>query len=125
METQERAKVERLISALPETDQLTEFCPRYHHAMEILERRWVGAILRVLIHGPHRFNEILSAIPGLSDRLLTARLRELEAEGLMVRRVLPRSPVQVEYELTEPGQELSLAVRVISAWAEKWIPHQE
>lgn len=105
----------------PETSQLSAFCPFYHHAMNIIGRRWMGAVVRVLLNGPRRFNEILSAIPGISDRLLTERLRELEAEGLVIRHVLPASPVRVEYELTEAGQELETAIRVISAWAEKWI----
>jgi DNA-binding HxlR family transcriptional regulator len=113
------------ITSLPGTSQLSEFCPRYHHAMDIIGRRWMGAILRVLIHGTHRYNEILLAIPGISDRLLTERLRDLEAEGLAVRHVSTTAPIRVQYELTERGQELELAVRVISAWAEKWIPAQE
>lgn len=63
----------------------------------------MGAILRVLLHGTHRYNEILLAIPGISDRLLTERLRELEAEGLVTRRIASTSPVRVEYELTDRG----------------------
>lgn len=114
--------LETLLKTVPPIDQLTEFCPRYHHAMEIIGKRWMGAILRVLLHGTHRYNEILLAIPGISDRLLTERLRELEAEGLVTRRIASTSPVRVEYELTDRGQELELAVRVISAWAEKWLP---
>lgn len=105
----------------PEASQLSAFCPFYHQAMNIIGRRWMGAVLRVLLNGPHRFNEILSAIPGISDRLLTERLRELEAEELVIRRVLPASPVRVEYELTEAGQELETVIRAISTWAEKWI----
>jgi DNA-binding HxlR family transcriptional regulator len=114
--------LEDLAGSLPPIDQFTEFCPRYHHAMEIIGKRWMGAILRVLLHGAHRYNEILFAIPGISDRLLTERLRDLEAEGLVTRRITSPSPIRVEYELTDRGQELELAVRVISAWAEKWLP---
>lgn len=80
----------------------------------------MGVVLRVLISGPHRFSEILAAIPGLSDPLLTQRLRELEAKKLVERRVFPTSPVRVEYELTEAGRDLESAVRVLSQWAEKW-----
>jgi DNA-binding HxlR family transcriptional regulator len=121
-EETERQHTEALIAALPKTSHLSEFCPRYHHAMDVIGRRWMGAILRVLIHGAHRYNEILLAIPGISDRLLTERLRDLEAEGLVVRRVSASAPVRVEYELTERGQELELVVRVVSAWADKWLP---
>lgn len=98
------------------------FCPRYHHAIELIGRRWTGAVLRVLIAGPRRFNELLAAVPGLSDRLLSERLRELEAEELVVRHVVPGPPVKVEYELTPRGHELEPAVRAIGAWAEKWLP---
>jgi DNA-binding HxlR family transcriptional regulator len=101
---------------------LPGFCPRYHHAVELIGRRWSGAILRVLIGGPHRFHELLSAIPGLSDRLLSERLRELEAEGLVIRQVLPGPPVKVQYELTAAGHDLEVAVRAIASWAEKWLP---
>jgi DNA-binding HxlR family transcriptional regulator len=109
----------------PIEGELSDFCPRYHHAVELIGRRWTGVILRMLLRGPRRFNELLAAIPGLSDRLLTDRLRELEAEGLVVRRVLPGPPVRVEYELTDPGQDLGESVRAISIWAEKWLPAGE
>ena len=105
-----------------EEEHLSNFCPRYHHAMELIGRRWTGAILRVLINGPQRFNALLTEVPGLSDRLLSERLRELEAEGLVARHVLPGPPVRVEYELTERGQDLDRVIRAISAWAEKWLP---
>src|SRR5713226_4081357 len=85
--------------SLPQWKEST-FCPRYHRAVELIGRRWMGAILRVLITGPQRFNMLLTSIPGLSDRLLSERLRELEATGLVVRRVLPGPPVGVEYTLT-------------------------
>ncbi len=81
----------------------------------------MGIILRVLMNGPHRFSEILAAVPGLSDPLLTQRLRELEAKRIVERRVLATSPVRVEYELTESGRDLERAVRVLSEWAEKWM----
>src|ERR1051326_9149453 len=86
-------------------DAFTAFCPKYAHAMDILGRSWMGLILRVLLTGPHRFNAILAAVPHLSDPLLTQRLRELETEGMVVRRVLPTSPVRVEYELTDAGRD--------------------
>lgn len=102
-------------------DHLSAFCPRYHRAMDIVGRRWAGVILRVLLGGPRRFNELLAAIPGISDRLLTERLRELEAEGVLDRRVLPGPPVRVEYSLTAKGQELEGVIRALSAWAERWV----
>lgn len=77
--------------------------------------------MRTLIGGPHRFNELLAAIPGISDRLLTERLRELEAEKIVRREVRPESPVRVIYELTCSGHELSPALEEIARWAERWI----
>ena len=111
-----------LIAQTPGEEQLPDFCPRYHHAMELIGRRWTGVILRVLINGPHRFNELLAAVPGLSDRLLSERLRELEAEGLVLREVLPGPPVRVEYQRTGRGHDLEQVIRDIAAWAEKWLP---
>ena len=100
---------------------VSAFCPRYHRAVELIGRRWTGAIIRLLIGGSHRFSELLDGIPGLSDRLLAERLRELEATEIVIRRVLPGPPVKVEYELTARGRELEPAIREIGAWAEKWL----
>jgi DNA-binding HxlR family transcriptional regulator len=91
--------------------------------MDLLSRRWMGLILRVLMAGPHRFSQILAAVPGLSDPQLAQRLRELEAKALVKRSVLSTSPVHVEYELTEAGQDLERAVRALSEWASKWWGH--
>jgi DNA-binding HxlR family transcriptional regulator len=96
-------------------------CPRFHRAVELVGRRWTGAIIRVLFAGPRRFNELLGSIPGISDRLLTERLRELEAEKLIVRRVEAGSPVKVIYELTCAGAELQEAMDALGRWAERWI----
>jgi DNA-binding HxlR family transcriptional regulator len=97
------------------------FCPRFHKAIELVGRRWTGAIIRVLLNRPRRFNELLAAVPGLSDRLLTERLRELEAEKLIRREVVPGSPVRVVYSLTCAGAELQAAIDALAHWAERWI----
>jgi DNA-binding HxlR family transcriptional regulator len=107
-------------AAVAEVGRLAEFCPTYAQLMDLLSRRWMGLVLRVLMSGPHRFNQIMAAVPGLSDPLLTQRLRELQAQGLARRNVLPTSPVRVEYELTEAGLDLEHAVRALSDWADKW-----
>ncbi len=99
----------------------SELCPRYHRAVELIGRRWTGAIVRTLMHGPHRFNELLTAIPGISDRLLTERLRELENADIVRREVRAESPVRVIYELTTSGIELGPALDEIARWAERWI----
>lgn len=107
--------------AAPHEGDLTTFCPRYQHAVELLGRRWIGAIVRALMTDPRRFNELLATIPGLSDRLLTERLRELEREGLVRRRVAELRPVRVSYELTESGRSLDPVIRTIADWAERWV----
>ena len=97
------------------------FCPRFHRAIELVGRRWTGAIVRSLLGGRRRFSELVEAVPGISDRLLAARLRELEREGVVSRVVDPGTPVRVDYELTKSGTELEATIRMMSAWAERWI----
>lgn len=97
-------------------------CTLFQRAIEFIGRRWVGAILYVLLDGSCRFNELLSKVPNISDRLLTERLRELEAAGMVTRDVQPGPPVRVVYELTDAGRALTGVVRDISSWAERWMP---
>ncbi len=97
-----------------------EVCPQFHAAIELVGRRWAGAILAALAEGPMRFGELCRAVPGLSDRLLSQRLRELEEEGLVERTVEPGSPVRVSYELTEKGADLKTALAELKAWAQRW-----
>src|SRR5437867_1651716 len=87
-------------------EEPARFCPRFHHAVELIGRRWSGAILNAMLPGSQCFNELLATVPGLSDRLLTERLRELEVEGLVRRSVIPGPPVRVSYEMTEAGKDL-------------------
>jgi DNA-binding HxlR family transcriptional regulator len=98
------------------------FCPRFHHAVELIGGRWTGAIIRALLSGVTRFSDLTHTIPGLSDRMLSERLKELEAEGVVERCVIPETPVRVEYRLTDKGRDLAGAVSAISAWAEEWLP---
>jgi DNA-binding HxlR family transcriptional regulator len=100
-------------------------CPRFHKAIELVGRRWTGAIIRVLLGGPRRFNELLVAVPGMSDRLLTERLRELESEELIRRDVHDGSPIRVTYSLTCAGAELQEALDALGRWAERWIASGE
>jgi DNA-binding HxlR family transcriptional regulator len=109
------------VEAAAHTNGLSPFCPRFQYAIELIGRRWVGAILRVLVTSPARFNELLAAIPGLSDRLLTERLRELEREGIVTRTVAPCRPIRVTYELTECGRSLESIMTAISTWSESWV----
>jgi DNA-binding HxlR family transcriptional regulator len=101
-------------------DELSTFCPAYHRAVELIGRRWTGAILRALLADVKRFNDLAAAVPGLSDRMLAERLRELEAEGVVIRRVIPATPVRVEYTLTEKGRALESVVRAVAEWVGTW-----
>ena len=74
-----------------------------------------------MLPGPQCFNELLAIVPGLSDRLLTERLRELETEGLVRRTVIPGPPVRVSYEMTEAGKDLEPVIRALGKWAERWV----
>ena len=102
-------------------EEPSRFCPRFHHAVELIGRRWSGAILNAMLPGSQCFNELLAIVPGLSDRLLTERLRELEAEGLVRRNVIPGPPVRVSYEMTEAGKDLEPVIRALGKWAERWV----
>jgi DNA-binding HxlR family transcriptional regulator len=97
-------------------------CGRFHAAIELIGARWTGAILRALFTGQHRYAQIRAAVPGVSDTMLADRLRSLEADGLVERRVIPSTPVQVEYHLTEKGRDLEPVLDAVISWAHKWIP---
>jgi DNA-binding HxlR family transcriptional regulator len=96
-------------------------CTLYHQAIELVGKRWTGAIVAVLLEGPARFSEIKDCVPDLSDRLLSERLKELEAEDIVERRVLDGAPVRVEYGLTAKGKALEPAVRALKSWANAWL----
>ena len=95
-------------------------CPRFENAFELLGKRWTGLIIRTLLSGQRRFSDIEETIPNMSSRMLTERLKELDKEGIIVRKVYPETPVRIEYELTQKGRELKDAMDEIQKWAEKW-----
>lgn len=97
-------------------------CSRFHQAVELIGGRWTGAIIQTLLQGKTRYALIKAAIPDITDRMLSERLRSLESEELLTRKVVPESPVRVEYELTEKGRSLESSLTEIGAWAERWIP---
>jgi DNA-binding HxlR family transcriptional regulator len=104
---------------------LAAYCPKYEEAVELLSKRWTGLILRALLSGCDRFGSIATYVPGLSDRVLSERLKELEHEGIIERRVHPETPVRIEYRLTPKGEELRLIVEAVQTWADKWVPLPE
>lgn len=95
-------------------------CPKFENAFELLGKRWTGLIIRTLMSGQKRFSDITDAIPNMSARMLTERFKELESEGIVIRKVYPETPVRIEYELTEKGHELRTVMDEIQKWAEKW-----
>ncbi len=99
-----------------------ECCPKLHEAVELIGKRWSGAIIVVLLeNGAMRFSEIAQSIPQLSDRLLSERMKELEARGIVERRVQEETPVRVEYGLTDMGRELAPALRSLKSWSHRWL----
>ena len=107
-----------------EIHDLMQYCPKYEHAMSVLSKRWMGLILRALLSGETRFNAICAYVPGLSDRLLSDRLKELEAEAIIERHVYPETPVRVEYRLTPKGESLRSVVDAIQTWSDAWLPDE-
>lgn len=107
------------------SDDVPTLCARFHRASELIGKRWTGAILYVLLKSGCRFATLRAAVPGITDRMLSERLQELEDEGIVARTVVPATPVRVEYALTRKGRELAAAIDAIAGWAERWIPLPE
>lgn len=103
--------LDRLMN-LPESSS----CRCFRMAIDLLGKPWTGQILWVLQEGPLRFNELGARVPGIGEKVLSARLKELECQGLLVRRVLPTTPVRVEYELTCKGQGFRQVVEAVTQW---------
>jgi DNA-binding HxlR family transcriptional regulator len=101
------------------------YCPYFQRAVELIGKRWTGAIVRAMLAGHQRFSDLAATIPGISDRMLSERLKELEAEGIVERSVIPETPVRIEYRLTEKGRALASLVDAISLWAETWLGDEE
>ena len=112
------------MSAMGEVVQASQreaCCSLYHEAVELIGKRWTGAIVAVLLEGPARFSEIKDCVPDLSDRLLSERLKELEGEGIVDRLVLDGNPPRVQYLLTQKGMALGPAIDSLKAWARTWL----
>jgi DNA-binding HxlR family transcriptional regulator len=100
--------------------QSPALCNAFHGAIELIGRRWTGAIIFLLLKSRLRFAALRDAIPDITDRMLSERLQELEQEGIVERTVIPEAPIRVEYSLTAKGRALAAAVDAISDWAHKW-----
>jgi DNA-binding HxlR family transcriptional regulator len=111
------------VATLDRLEDRPHCCPHFHRAVELVGKRWTGAILYVLLqaNGPLRFSEIAHAVPDLSDRLLSERMKELERCGIVDRRVAGTSPVRVEYALTDRGRALEPSLAELKGWADRWL----
>jgi DNA-binding HxlR family transcriptional regulator len=95
-------------------------CPQFHAAIELIGRRWTGAIIYLLLKSRCRYAELRDAIPEITDRMLSERLQELEQEGVVERNVIPETPVRVEYSLTKKGRALAGVIDAVGEWAHKF-----
>ncbi len=115
------------VSARPERkprprDKAAEvaYCPTVQQHLELIGGRWTGAVLMAMLEGANRYSEIREHVPGLSDRMLSDRLRELEAAGILQRTVVPVVPVSIQYALTEKGKALKPLFQTMSDWCRRW-----
>jgi DNA-binding HxlR family transcriptional regulator len=97
-----------------------ELCGAFHSAIELIGRRWTGAIIYLLLQSRCRFATLRDGIPDITDRMLSERLQELEQERIVERTVIPEAPIRVEYSLTPKGRALVTAMDAVGSWAHKW-----
>ncbi|MBN6888648.1 DNA-binding HxlR family transcriptional regulator [Cytobacillus horneckiae] len=98
-------------------------CPRFEKAMSLMSQRWTGLVIYQLLTGPKRFCTLESSI-GISGRVLSERLKDLEHQGIVKRAVYPETPVRIEYSLTEKGEALEPVMREIEKWSQTWLPNE-
>ncbi|MFD2209868.1 winged helix-turn-helix transcriptional regulator [Virgibacillus halophilus] len=103
---------------------MSNLCPKFEKAMQLLSKRWVGLVLSELLSGTKRFSEMEADLP-ISGRLLSDRLKMLEKEGIVKRDVYSEFPVRIEYSLTEKGKSLQPVVAAIRHWADDWVRPEE
>src|SRR2546421_6455184 len=98
-----------------------QFCP-VAMAAEILCTRWTVLLVRELMAGSTRFNDLRRGVPRMSPALLSQRLKELDAAGIVCRQSSPTEPGVFEYRLTAAGQELEPVVEAFGIWGQRWVP---
>jgi len=105
---------------IPEMLYLSNSCS-IQFVLGILGSKWSVLILEQLLSGDRRTHELLEALPGISSKTLTLRLRELEKYGLLARRVYPEVPPHVEYSLTEKGLQVEPVMIALKQLGDKWL----
>ena len=108
--------------AATEQGECAKYCPAFHHTIETVGRRWTGVVILELVRGELGFSAIKDAIPGISDRLLSDRLKELEAEDMVQR---TRRGREVGYTLTDKGHGLVPILDAVFTFNEAWVEQQD
>ncbi len=101
----------------PSREECTRAMIPVHEVLAQISSKWTILVVRFLSNGPKRFSEIKRHIDGVSQKMLTSTLRDLEKDGFVTRTVTPSIPPRVDYELTDMGKELQEPLRVIGNWA--------
>jgi DNA-binding HxlR family transcriptional regulator len=109
----------------PRSEERTAKCPEtLTRVFSLLGKRWTGQIIAVLLERPARFAELARAIPGITEGMLSTRLRELKETGLVVREVRDGPPISSMYRLTERGQGLRSGLLALERWAAVNLPRR-
>ncbi|WP_227939362.1 winged helix-turn-helix transcriptional regulator [Alkalihalobacillus deserti] len=95
-------------------------CPRFEKAISLLSQRWTALIIYQLLSVSQRFSTIQSSI-GISGKVLSERLKDLEQQGIIKRKVIPETPVIIEYSLTEKGHSLEPILKEVENWSQLWV----
>ncbi|MFJ7724979.1 winged helix-turn-helix transcriptional regulator [Neobacillus sp. NPDC097160] len=98
-------------------------CPKFEKAISLLSQKWTALVIYQLLLESQRFNEIQSSI-GISGKVLSERLKELEHQGIVKREVIPETPVIIEYSLTEKGHSMEPIIRTIENWSQLWVKEE-
>jgi DNA-binding HxlR family transcriptional regulator len=104
----------------PENEHVDGICQHFQRAADLLGKRWSTLIVSAMMAGATRFSDIGDAVSPISDTLLSERLKQLEADGIVRRDVTPSTPVLIEYHLTDEGQDLERVITELRRWAERW-----
>jgi DNA-binding HxlR family transcriptional regulator len=111
-------------TSVSSADEKVVCCTVYQEAVELIGRRWTGAIVSVLIERDMRYGDIAAAVPDLSDRLLATRLRELEEKGMITKAPCSARQSSHTYGLTDMGRDLGPAIDALGIWAQRWLACQ-
>ncbi len=98
-------------------------CPKFEKAVSLLSQKWTALVIYQLLSGTQRFSEIQSAI-GISGKVLSDRLKDLEEKNIVKREVIPETPVIIEYSLTEKGRSIEPVIRDIERWSKQWVQEE-